>query len=70
MENERLAKLEQKVDGVIERLDKIIDDHENRIRELEKQPAKSWNGAKTVLIASIITGIVGIIIGALSKLIG
>jgi uncharacterized protein YcfJ len=40
------------------------------IEELKSQPGKQWSGAKTALIAAIIAGIVGVVIGALSKLIG
>jgi ABC-type amino acid transport system permease subunit len=69
-ERDRLIVVEEKIKSIDEKLDKVIKDHEERIRTLEQQPGKSWSGAKTTLIAAIIAGVVGVVIGALSKLIG
>jgi len=60
-ERDRLVILETKVDGIDAKLDKVIADHEARIRCLESKPGKLWG----LLTAAIITGIVGAIIGAM-----
>lgn len=59
-ERDRLIMLETKVDGINEKLDKVISDHESRIRCLESRPSKRWDA----LVAAIITGVIGAIIGA------
>ena len=64
-ERDRLVMLETKVDGINDKLDKVIKDHEDRIRCLEGRPAKRWD----VIIIALITGIVGGLIARFSDLI-
>lgn len=36
-----------------------------KLEEIEKQPTKNWNTAKTALITGIITAAIGLVVGAL-----
>ena len=47
--------LETKVDGIDKKLDKVIEDHEARIRCLENRPVKRWETIVAVVITAIIT---------------
>jgi hypothetical protein len=60
-ERDRLIVLEEKVNGIDKKLDKIIVDHEERLRCLESKPGKMWG----ILVAASVTGIVGACIGAM-----
>lgn len=54
-ERDRLVALEAKVDNIDTKLDKVIADHEERIRCLESKPAKRWEAVIAVVITAIIT---------------
>lgn len=51
-ERDRLVALETKVDNIDKKLDKVISDHEERIRRLECKPAKRWDA----VVAAILSG--------------
>lgn len=55
----RLARIETKIDGYKPQLD----DHENRIRELEGKSGKRWDAVVISIITSVLVGIVGFAIG-------
>lgn len=57
----RLARIETKIDGYKPQLD----DHENRLRELEGKSGKKYEAAVGSAIAAIIVGVIGFVIGKL-----
>lgn len=64
-----------KVGRVVEGMDKIlaqqvktIEDHEERIRNVEQRPAQRWNSLVAVLISAIATGFIGYMIGVMQKM--
>jgi hypothetical protein len=57
-ERDRLVVLETKVGDIDKKLDKVIEDHESRIRCLEGRPGKRWETIVAIaLTAGITTGI-------------
>lgn len=54
---ERLTRIETKLDA--------LDDHENRIRELEGKSGKKWDSVSLAIITAALVGIVGFAIGKL-----
>ena len=65
-ERDRLVVLETKVDNIDTKLDKIIADHETRIRNLECKPGKRWETVIAVLITAFITTGISLIITQLT----
>ena len=59
-ERDRLVALETRIDAIDKKLDRVLDDHENRIRTLENKPSKRWDA----VIASLISGVIGAGVGA------
>lgn len=66
-ERDRLVALETKVDNIIEKLDKVIDDHEMRIRRLECKPAKRWDTVVAVIITAGVTTAINLLITQLAR---
>lgn len=57
-ERDRLVALETKVDNIDKKLDKVIVDHEERIRRLECKPAKRWDAVVAVIISGGIAALI------------
>jgi hypothetical protein len=66
-ERDRLVVLETKVDNIIEKLDKVIDDHETRIRRLECKPAKRWDTVVAVVITAGLTTLINLAVTYFSR---
>jgi hypothetical protein len=66
-ERDRLVALETKVDNIIEKLDKVIDDHETRIRRLECKPAKRWDAVVAVIITAGLTTAINLLVTHLAR---
>lgn len=62
-ERDRLVALETKVDNIDTKLDKVIADHEERIRCLESKPAKRWEAVVAVVITAVITFAIARLLG-------
>lgn len=62
-ERDRLVALETKVDNIDTKLDKVIADHEERIRCLESKPAKRWEAVIAVIITAIVTFAIARLLG-------
>lgn len=54
-ERDRLVQLETKVDNIDAKLDKVIADHEARIRCLESKPGKRWETVTAVVVTALLT---------------
>ena len=57
-ERDRLIIVEESIKDMDKKLDKIIDDHEQRIRCLESKPGKRWDTIVTVVISNIAIAII------------
>ncbi len=66
-ERDRLVKLETKVDEINKKLDKVIDDHEQRIRRLECKPAKRWDTVVAVVITAGLTTAINLLVTHLAR---
>ncbi len=66
-ERDRLIVLETKVSDIDTKLDKVIADHEQRIRELESKPAKKWDTVTAVIITAVLTFGINFIITQMTK---
>lgn len=66
-ERDRLVALETKVDNIDSKLDKVIADHESRIRCLENKPGKRWETVTAVIITAVLTTGISLFIAYLSK---
>lgn len=66
---ERMAVNMENMLGAIQRQGNLIEKQNNRIDEIEKEPAKDSKQLKMAIITSVVTTIVGAIIGAVLVLI-
>ena len=66
-ERDRLVALEAKVDNIDKKLDKVIDDHETRIRRLECKPAKRWDTVVAVIITAGVTTAINLLVAHLAR---
>lgn len=66
-ERDRLVKLETKVDEINKKLDKVINDHEQRIRRLECKPAKRWDTVVAVVITAGLTTLINLAVTYFSR---
>jgi hypothetical protein len=66
-ERDRLVALEAKVDNIDKKLDRVIDDHETRIRRLECKPAKRWDTVVAVIITAGVTTAINLLVTHLAR---
>lgn len=66
-ERDRLVALETKVDNIDKKLDKVIADHEERIRRLECKPAKRWDMVVAVVITAGLTTLINLAVTYFSR---
>ena len=66
-ERDRLVALETKVDNIDKKLDRVIDDHETRIRRLECKPAKRWDTVVAVVITAGLTTLINLAVTYFSR---
>lgn len=66
-ERDRLVALETKVDNIDKKLDRVIDDHETRIRRLECKPAKRWDTVVAVIITAGLTTAINLLVAHLAR---
>ena len=73
-ERDRLVVLETKVDNIdkklddnARKLDKVIADHETRIRRLECKPAKRWDAVVAVIITAGLTTAINLLVTHLAR---
>lgn len=62
---EKLEALQKSVDKISADNQKQHDELSTRIGTIEKAPGGKWENAKTVVIASVITGVIGFILAKL-----
>ena len=66
-ERDRLVALETKVDNIDKKLDRVIDDHEQRIRRLECKPSKRWDMVVAVIITAGLTTAINLLVTHLAR---
>jgi chromosome segregation ATPase len=64
---EKLDELKKALDKISAENQRQHDDLTNRISKIEQAPGGKWESAKTVIIVSVITAIVGFIMAGLLK---
>lgn len=59
--------LETKVDTIDKKLDKVIADHEERIRCLENKPGRRWDKVTVIIITAVLITSISLIITKIIK---
>lgn len=65
----QLTEAVAKIAAKTESIDQKIDNIDNRLNDVEQAPAKDYNHYRRTIISGAITGVIGIILGALLSLI-
>lgn len=68
-QGERIGKIEKAM-HTLERDEKTLEDHENRLDSIEKEPATAWKNLKWLIITGIASTVMGAVIGNLISVFG
>lgn len=67
MENGNIDRLYRQLERIENKLDKVTDDHDDRLRELERRHAEQSGGWKVLAIIASIAGTVGGVIATVAQ---